>query len=42
MARSAVERAIARVEGRATDGDGEIVITPHLVTRSTTAAPRLD
>lgn len=42
MARSAVERAIARVEGTATDGDGEIVITPHLVTRSTTAAPRLD
>jgi len=39
IARSAVDRAIARLEGKGLD-DTEIVITPHLVTRGTTAPPR--
>ncbi|KPI18957.1 transcriptional regulator, LacI family [Actinobacteria bacterium OK074] len=40
LARSAVERAVARLEGGAKGGDGETVLSPRLVVRSTTAAPR--
>ncbi|UUU26611.1 LacI family DNA-binding transcriptional regulator [Streptomyces sp. DSM 40750] len=40
MARMAVERAVARLEGEAAGDDWESVIPPRLVTRSTTAAPQ--
>lgn len=44
LADLAVGRAVARLEGEATSDGGtsgkEMVIAPHLVTRSTTAGPR--
>jgi DNA-binding LacI/PurR family transcriptional regulator len=39
LARLAVERAVARLEGEAAEDDREIVVTPRLVIRSTTTAP---
>lgn len=39
LAHLAINRAIARLEGEATDDEREVVITPRLIIRSTTAAP---
>ncbi|MER5225247.1 LacI family DNA-binding transcriptional regulator [Streptomyces flaveus] len=39
LARRAVSRVVARLEGGATDDEREVVVTPHLVIRSTTRAP---
>ncbi|NUP21942.1 MAG: substrate-binding domain-containing protein [Streptomyces sp.] len=40
LAHLAVSRAVARLEGKGTDGERESVVTPHLVIRGTTTAPR--
>jgi DNA-binding LacI/PurR family transcriptional regulator len=39
LARRAVSRAVARLEGGAADDEREVVVTPHLVIRSTTRSP---
>lgn len=39
LARRAVSRVVARLEGGATDDERGVVVTPHLVLRSTTRSP---